>query len=210
MTSSQNAALLQPTQPSWRSVDELVDLVEIFDPEVQVCAWNRRPDPAITSYLSGLTTDRELQHSEVLTKTSHPKLDALPDRPERSAFVDDVARLVEIFRDLLDCQAVGLRLARIDRAMCPRWHVDRVGIRLLCTYQGPGTQWLDDQGIDHRSQQVDNLAEGEVRQADTGDIVLLKGSLWQGNEAWGARHRSPDVGDSAPLRTVISLDPVWH
>ena len=44
--------------------------------------------------------------------------------------------------------AVGLRLEIIERAMCPRFHVDHVGIRMLCTYRGPGTEWLDDEAAD--------------------------------------------------------------
>lgn len=54
--------------------------------------------------------------------------------------MEDLALLREVISDLLGCAVVGLRLARINRAMCPGWHVDRAGIRLVCAYQGPATQ----------------------------------------------------------------------
>ena len=38
--------------PTWRRVSELADLVEIFDPEVQVCTWQRKIDSTIETYLS--------------------------------------------------------------------------------------------------------------------------------------------------------------
>jgi len=38
--------------------------------------------------------------------------------------------------------AAGTRITTLDRAMCPRFHVDRVPVRLIVTWGGPGTQWL--------------------------------------------------------------------
>ena len=94
--------------------------------------------------------------------------------------------------------------------MCPGWHIDRVGIRLVCTYQGPGTQWLDDQVVDRSGLHHSRIQEKTAVQAATGEIVLLKGALWQDNEALGAVHRSPELAPGAPLRTLVTLDPLWR
>ena len=196
--------------PTWRRVPELADLVEIFDPGVQVCTWQREIDPAVESYLSQLHPTGELQILETLLPAPQPKLDALPGGPGRASLMEDLSLLREVVCELLGCAAVGLRLARIGRAMCPGWHVDRVGIRLVCTYQGPGTQWLDDQDVDRRDLHSGRMGEGAFIQAIPGEIVLLKGALWQGNDAFGAVHRSPGLGSSASLRTLITLDPLWR
>ncbi len=196
--------------PTWRRVPELADLVEIFDSGMQVCAWRREIDPAIQAYLSGLHQTGEMQVIETLSRAAQPRLDCLPDGPGRASLIDDLSLLSEVVCELLGCPAVGLRLARVGHAMCPGWHVDRTSIRLVCTYQGPGTQWLDDQDVDRRDLHSGRMGEGAFIQAIPGEIVLLKGALWQGNDAFGAVHRSPGLGSSASLRTLITLDPLWR
>lgn len=196
--------------PTWRRVPQLADLVEIFDSGVQVCAWQREIDPAIEAYLSALNPLENLQILETLSTTKQPKLDRLQKAPGRAALLEDLSWLGEIVCELLGCPEVGLRLARVGHAMCPGWHVDRTSIRLVCTYQGPGTEWLDNQSVDrcdlHNSQTEDESAI----QAATGEIVLLKGALWQNNGEFGAVHRSPELVPGAGLRTLVTLDPLWH
>ena len=196
--------------PVWRRVAEIADLVEIFDQEIQICTWRRQIDPTIETYLSALHQTRELQVMEVLSPDARPKLDCLPEGPGRAPLIDDLSFLLEVIFDLLGCCEIGMRFARVGRAMCPGWHFDRVGIRLVCTYQGPGTQWLDNQDIDRRNFHSGRLPDDMFIQAVPGEIVLLKGALWQGNEAFGAVHRSPELGPIAAPRTLITFDPLWR
>ncbi|MGD2119686.1 MAG: DUF1826 domain-containing protein [Chromatiales bacterium] len=196
--------------PTWRRVTDLVDLVEIFDPAVQVCTWKRDIDPAITTYLASLDHSGMQQTLETLSATDEPRLDNLPEGSGRTALRKDIAFLREILCELLGCQAVGLRVARLRHAMCPGWHLDQTGMRLVCTYQGPGTQWLEQQGID-----VSNLGHGtngnrHCIEATPGEIVLLKGNRWQDNERFGAIHRSPEPTADAAVRTLVTLDPLWR
>jgi len=197
-------------QPTWRQVTHLADLVDIFDLGVQVCVWKRDIDPAVAQYLTGLKRTDRPQTIETLSAAGRPRLTCLPAGPGRAALIDDVSLLREIICELLGCPAVGLRLARVGHAMCPGWHIDRVGIRLICTYQGPGTQWLDDQGAGRRELRLVRRGEGAFIQAAPGEVVLLKGALWQGNERHGAVHRSPEIAAGAGARTLITLDPLWH
>ncbi|MEJ2630706.1 MAG: DUF1826 domain-containing protein [Acidihalobacter sp.] len=199
-----------PVVPIWRRVSELADLVEIFDPAVQVCSWRREIDPAIETYLSQLHQTGALHVLETLSPAAQPRLNALPGVTGRASLIEDLSLLREVVCELLGCVAAGLRLARVGRAMCPGWHVDRVGIRLVCTYQGSGTQWLDDQNIDRRDLSPGRMKENAFIEASSGEIVLLKGALWQDNNTFGAIHRSPGLRSSASLRTLITLDPLWR
>ncbi len=61
-----------------------------------------------------------------------------------AGFLADVAWLVRAFACLLDARRIGLRLRRLDRAMCPRYHVDHVPLRLITTYAGAGSHWLQE------------------------------------------------------------------
>ena len=93
--------------------------------------------------------------------------------------------------------------------MCPGWHVDRVTIRVICTYRGPGTQWLADQCVDRSSLKAPALAHDRGVSARIGEVVFLKGNGWPGNEQLGAVHRSPEVPDGGGTRIVATLDPLW-
>jgi len=142
---------------------------------VQLCSWQRSVDWLFTTYLSGLAHHGKLQFIETLEPRHLVTFDALPDGEGRQLLVEDIALLTEIFCDLLSCPTVGLRGARIDNAMCPKWHIDRVPIRLLCTYEGPGTEWLDDQSVTRSA--LPELTDGACQSATLGDVVLLKGTL---------------------------------
>lgn len=205
---SQESSIAPQTNPSWRRVPLLVDLAQIYDLDLQICSWQREIDPAIEVYLRQIRQEGELQFIESLNPKTCPKLDRLPSLPGKASLIEDLSLLKDIVFELLGCDEVGLRLARIRHAMCPGWHVDRVSVRLVCTCQGPGTQWLDNQQVDRDN--VHSLSiEKKFEQSAVGEIVLLKGAGWQGNEDFGAIHRSPEL-NSNELRTVITFDPLWY
>ena len=152
----------------------------------------------------------ELQVVETVSPAAQPKLDCLPAGAGRASLIDDLSLLCEVVCELLGCAEVGLRLARVRQAMCPGWHVDHTSIRFVCTYQGPGTQWLDNQDIDRRDLHSGRLGEGAFLQAVPGEVVLLKGDLWQGHDVFGAVHRSPELAPDYALRTLVTLYPLWR
>jgi len=195
--------------PGWRCVSAIADLAEIFEPAVQVCSWRRTLDPQIAVYLDGADDSGTVQSIETLVPQGRARLDGLPEGDGREALIDDVTSLAEVLHELVDCPAVGLRCTRVEHAMCPRWHVDRVPLRMLCTYRGPGTEWLADQGVDRAELARPEIASGRCRRADAGELVLLKGALWDGNDSLGAVHRSPAVEPVDGQRVLVTLDPLW-
>ena len=121
---------------------------------------------------------------------------------------DDVAALVDMFGCLFDTELVDLRLRTLNSAMCPKFHFDRVPCRLVMTYNGSGTQWLPNQCIAIEDGRlicdVDNHSEN-IRTLREGEVALLKGSMWAGNEHTPLVHRSPQVESSQP-RLLLTLD----
>ena len=198
-----------PDAPSWRRVSAIADLAGIFEPGVQVCSWRRTLDPRMEAYLDGASASGFAPSIETLPPHERARLDGLPSGDGRGALLDDIASLTEILHELVDCPAVGLRCTPVDGTMCPRWHVDRVPLRMLCTYRGPGTEWLEDQGVDRNALTRSAVADGACRRADAGELVLLKGALWQDNDGLGAVHRSPAVEAGGEPRILLTLDPLW-
>lgn len=187
---------------TWLACPELADLAAIHTPGVQLCRHPRRP-PAELRTLVPIPA-RNLRF-DVAAGDPFPDL-PLPEGQARRILSADAAFLAGLLHDLTGCPRLGLRLVGLSRAMCPRFHTDRVGLRLLCTYRGPGTQWLDDQRYDRRRLPA-QPAGANWCEADAFDIVLLKGAAWPGNEHLGAIHRSPDPG-GAP-RALLSIDAIW-
>jgi hypothetical protein len=204
---------------------EAADLVAIFDDAVQIAVLKRSADEAISDYFEAVIVSGQLGSGfrTALPVGQRPDLAALPglpDLPGREALADDLATLTELYGDLLGCDTVGLRLEVVGRAMCPRFHVDHVGIRMLCTYRGPGTEWLDEDCADRaflgaRSGGQPDDVSGLIRDtvgihaAPSFAIVLLKGDLWQGNAGRGIIHRSPMVAESQAPRVLVAIDAVW-
>ena len=100
--------------------------------------------------------------------------------------------------------------------MCPRFHVDWVPCRLLTTYDGGGTQWLPHDLVDRRklgpgSGGLPDECSGIIQicrgysTIKSGDVALLKGENWIGNEGSGLVHRSPQLFDGEK-RLLFSLD----
>lgn len=201
---------------------EASDLVAIFEDVVQIAVLPRAEDTVISGYLAQATAAGSLGGGFRITLRpgDRPDVSGLPDRPGRSALADDLAALAELYGDLLGCDAVGMRLEVVGRAMCPRFHVDHVGIRMLCTYRGPGMEWLDEHCAERaflgvRSGGLPDEVSGMIRDpagihaVPPCAIVLLKGDLWQGNAGRGIIHRSPLVPEGHAPRVLVAIDAVW-
>jgi len=196
-------------------------LVRIFEPGVQIAWFERAPIPAIADYVHAVAHRLGSGRSCVVhADDGLPDLE-LPDQAGRVALLSEIGWLTGVYTDLLGCPSAALRIEVLERPMCPRFHVDRTGIRLVCTWRGPGTEWLDDGWADRSrlgpgSRGLTDETSGlmlpgaEVKNIPTFAVGLLKGSLWQGNAGRGAIHRSPQVDPSVAPRVMLSLDAIWE
>ncbi len=55
----------------------------------------------------------------------------------------DFRRLGRRFAKLTSSPIVRMRLEHVTDDCCRKFDVDAVGLRLVCTYAGPGTEWID-------------------------------------------------------------------
>ena len=196
-------------------------LVRIFEPGVQIAWFERAPDPAIAHYLQAVSGRLGSGRSCVVhADDALPDLE-LPDHAGNDALRSEIGWLTRVYTDLLGCSSAALRIEVLERPMCPRFHVDRTGIRLVCTWCGPGTEWLDDGWADRSRLGPGSLGLADeesglmrpgavVERIPTFAVGLLKGSLWQGNTGRGAIHRSPQVAPSEGRRVMLSLDAIWE
>lgn len=221
MSESLTAASLADPPPHARRVARPADLVDLFLPDVEMCVLARSPEAAIAGYLDRAAALGRLGSGTRFTVRAgeRVRLLALPELPGRDALEEDVRFAAELLADLVGCDALGIRIEVTDRASCPRLHVDRVAVRLLCTYRGDGTQWLDHGDADRAhlgGRGADDAHSGLLREGATLHSVppfalaLLKGSAWPGHESRGVIHRSPGVAAESGPRVLLAIDPLWQ
>ena len=179
-------------------------LAKILDDGVNLAVWQRQLPAHIADFGSLLLSLNDpLAESLVLELPSddtEPNLHGLAsgfsDLEGYEGFIADISWLVSAFACLLGAKRVGLRLRVLDKAMCPRFHVDHVPVRLITTYCGIGSQWLKEGAMD-RQQLGKPEAEPQdgplIEQIASGAVALLKGEKWHGNEGFGLIHRSPQL-----------------
>ncbi|MCS6892127.1 MAG: DUF1826 domain-containing protein [Rhodovarius sp.] len=135
----------------------------------------------------------------------HRLADALLARcpaPLPSSLLTDIRLLVTIFSAVCGGpRKLRARLEAIHGPGCWRWHTDAVGLRLLCTYSGPGTEfWTADAGA-AAARRLSPDAKGSV--LPPGAVAILKGDGFSGSAGGGAIHRSPRA---AGRRLLLCLD----
>jgi len=211
------AGAIAPEPTRHRFSDQHWDLRHVTELEVNLSLWRRNPIDSVEREVAGL---RATDLPDVRCRTSPPTFDAdigvlLKGRGlDPQAFDDwraDLRRLADLFFALCGWRDVTARLETTDVDGCPRFHVDRTHLRLLCTYRGPGTEWLTDAQVDR-----DALASGapnegiirfgEPRRFEPFWVGILKGDAYPGNAGRGLVHRSPPIAGSGQTRVLFCLD----
>lgn len=200
--------------------DQVQVLSKIYQEDNNLVIWQRKLKPelqeSIYSFLQA--ADVPFRLSQAVTPNS--TLTYISSALERMECVSDlsenIAELVDMFCCLFDLKQAGLRLTSLDRAMCPKFHVDLVPCRLVTTYQGLATEWLPHHSVDRsklgagsggRADDESGLYQDSavIQQLGSGDVALLKGELWDGNENAGLVHRSPTLAPGEK-RLLLTLD----
>ncbi|WP_410217995.1 DUF1826 domain-containing protein [Paracoccus sp. (in: a-proteobacteria)] len=193
---------LRPATALNQSADPRV-LGTIAMPGVAVAIWHRTVAPDMQAWLDDLPAARLPRLRQVLRPCDAGVVLAaacdragLPEGPQRQALVSDIAELVQLAALHLQSLMVTLRLEISDGQACPKWHLDAVRARLLCTLRGTGTQFGPATGAD---------SVASLHHVPTGSAAMFRGRNW-GPEPTGILHRSPpSTGDQA--RMLVVVDP---
>ena len=193
-------------------------LSDIYHPQVGMVVWQRPLDEAFEYAESLMTQAPQFSFKGQQTPQLAAKLleKLLPEAKGKQAFIEDVTLLMEMFACLFDLQEVGLRLDVLSKAMCPRFHVDKIPCRLITTYAGAGSEWLHEahvqrgrlgRGGDAKDHNSGLLNQGRINCLSVGDVALMKGDDWPASQGRGMVHRSPSASSEQP-RLFLSLDMV--
>ena len=198
--------------------EDPIVLTDIYNEGINIVTWHRDLPASLQSSVQKFLASNPGFEA---TMTVSPKnvsasiSEAFGD-VEQPDLVEDISELVHMFCDLFQLSNVGLRLSALDKAMCPKFHVDRIPCRLVTTYQGIATEWLPHAVVDRTklgtgsnglSDSESGLypSESDIQQLACGDVALLKGEHWYDNEKAGLVHRSPSLPNGG-CRLLLTLD----
>lgn len=188
-------------------------LTDIYKEEINIAIWQRQKQFSVKEFLALNPT---FQKEMILTPQDAFSRVSESFNNNMSEVSEDIALLVDMFCYLFELKQVGMRLKVLDKAMCPKFHVDKVPCRLVTTYQGTATEWLPHELVDQTKLGwgCNGLAdcesglyksESDIQQLNCGDVALIKGTLWEGNENAGLVHRSPEL-IANEKRLILTLD----
>ncbi len=212
-------------KPSTRTVvsKNFVDLTRIYEDGVNFCLVERYFPAAIESFIYQASKQfGNLEFSQPVNPTQFNFTTLWPQASQLNGYrewLDDIELLTSAFCELFGLKQAGLRLRTLQNAMCPRFHVDRVPARLICSYGGIGTEWLPEHALNRRKLGMGSCGlpdtesglitdPAEIRQMPAFAVGLMKGESWEGNEGHGLVHRSPHPTALQPRRLLLTLDMV--
>ena len=200
------------TQSTQTARDDSPEILgKIYQPSLNVAIWQRVLDSVVASYSIFLLEQHDsfrIQQIQNVSQIRSLLRNSLPDSNEKNAFIEDIALVVDMFSFLFEADEIGLRLQCVSAAPCPAFHNDRIPCRLLLTYHGAGSQWLDESNLDRNALATAEspcLDENNIHNIAAGHVALFKGEGWEGNEGNGWVHRSPPQ-PTHEKRLVLTLD----
>lgn len=124
--------------------------------------------------------------------------------------LNDLSTLLQSFKITSKATHFKVLLSTIETDMCSRFHTDINELRLLCTYSGPATLWLPEEG-ENRPAYMAGKSNKQIiqnpeliQQANTGDVLILKGALYPNANA--VIHRSPAIQKKGEKRLLLRID----
>lgn len=180
-------------------------LTAIRGEDCNLAIWERPAKPALATLLESELEDARFAAPLSALETRLPEELAgcgYADTTARAALIEDILALAEQYAEIMELDAVSVRLAVVTTDSCRKFHADYVKARLITTYVGTGTQWID-------AADADRVARGEepraIQTMRAGDVGLFKGKMWSESPAI---HRSPPIEGTDETRLILVLDPV--
>lgn len=189
---------LAPSRSHVHCARTVGDLAAILDPAVTLAIWER-PSVVPVGPLNGFGT---IQMTTSVDRAHAALTDAFAQQPQAAWHADiaaDIAALTASFAAIMALSHVVIRLERVVGDACKRWHADYVSVRLICTYRGSGTQW-----IERAIERADAPPVETPRSLAPGAVGLFKGRVLAGDQA--IVHRSPQIAGTGEERLLLVLD----
>lgn len=177
----------------------------IAEPDCNLAIWERAPFADFAALVAGDPQDLRFTCDcaalPTLLEEGLARGGYGGDGALHRALVEDAADLARRFCAALDLAALELRLEAVRTDSCRKFHADYVTARLITTYVGEGTDWLE-------ATDAARVAAGaepqRVNRLPAFHVGLFKGKLATDHPAI---HRSPPIAGTGAVRLLLVLNP---
>lgn len=185
-------------------------LSAITRPGTALALWRRNLPFGLTEWLAAQDAER-LPHSRLLVRpadirravASAMEQSGLPAGPMRDWLVSDIEALTRAFAAITANETVDIRLEAVSHDSCWKFHRDYVPVRLLTTYRGPATEWIDPAHAD-AALRAQKEYDGPIERLEASDVAIFKGKM--AGDAEGIVHRSPPIAGTGQTRLLLCLN----
>ena len=208
------SALEQPSicADNYAFIDSADKLNVIRRPHINLAVWQREADAEMKPIIQHLTKEAfALEYHVDVGNVSNTLLESLNAPPSydqsRYRLIADIQKLTLLFADYANTHSIRLILESVHDVPCPKFHQDNITLRLICSYAGVGTDWLENSNVNPHPNCCGGsmvLDESRIQQLAPFDVALMKGKLWPKNDM-GIYHRSPELKPGEP-RLVVKMD----
>jgi len=184
-------------------------LHQIHSNEVNIATYNREIDVLSNEIDTALNQAIEIRVNGDIDKIVQTIENNLK---EFDLLKSDLISLLHLFKDITKANRYKVLVVTVNTNMCRRFHTDINDLRMLCTYSGPGTLWLEDDNVNRKALDTcgDNecivLDETKIHQAKTGSVVILKGAIYPTEGTKAIVHRSPTIEEIGERRLLLRID----
>lgn len=201
-------------------VNDVPDRWRIGREQSNIVIWQRGVSAELQRFVGETLLSRELKRA-ISCHSSAPDLTGLlagiPETEGQRAFCEDVRLQIAVYAAIWGPGKINLKLECFAGNLCERFHTDWVGLRLICSYAGPGTEWLRNEDVDRSrlgpgSGGLPDEESGLIRpgaavqRLERFAVALMKGEKWPGNRGNALVHRSPRITDSGQRRVLFKID----
>jgi len=195
----------------------LQELSTIESSEINFAYLKRPVNEEISLYANLLTEEKFTGIHETVTRstiksTVSEKLDNYQwHLTGKCLLIDDIHALTTAFMNVTHMNTVQLHLKVVSDDACRKFHTDAYDLRLLCTYVGKGTEWIEDQYVNRNK-----IARGtneeiikdytKVKTMEPFEVAILKGEIPLRPECKGIVHRSPPIEQAGERRVLLRID----
>jgi hypothetical protein len=162
-------------------------------------AWLNKIDPHELPELRILVNVEDIRRALI----GEMDRDGPPRSAMRELLISDIAMLSDAFAQLAGLRQVDIRLERIQDNACRLFHRDNVRVRVLTTYRGPSTEWVEPE-FPRMALRASGRFCFPIRRLDDLDVAVFKGS--QGDPDRGVVHRSPPIEGTGETRLLLCLN----
>lgn len=208
-------ASLPPPPSSQRSVivgTTPLTLLRIDEAAVSLAVWNRSMHPQVAHWLDRLPADR-LPTARFTCRGGEARRQVMAafagrgDAGEAAWRIlqEDIIGQIERFVRLRPVPSIEVRLEVISDDACAKFHADHLSLRLMTTYRGPATEWLDPALAAEACCPAD-VPPAAIRRLSRFAVAVIKGRKARCRSGPLVLHRSPSIEGRGQTRFFLCVN----